>query len=325
MTSIPPVFVLPLTGPRPKSGVLYNPHWYVVCRSFFSFLLPLLSTLLCKFIAFCVWIRFLCSSGRPGVSTCVTLGIGAKSPLGHVECFVSWESTLSCSSHLSKPLLCAMCASPLRGCCSPHEKAYSLYPRATFEERCSLIFLVRSTHHTEAYDKYAERTLLDGITEEDFSQFKFLHCSWRSICWFQTLDNPDSSGDWCPLLHGPYGDELLVTTIWWHWPETFPYVHVTPTAVLLHMSRIIIHFLYRRSGSFVSFINRVVLREKSAFLITFTVDLLIQYQQLLWWLCQNVRYRISQSYEIFYNGYPTRGTLTAVSETHNEQSREYEF
>ena len=51
-----------------------------------------------------------------------------------------------------------------------HEKAYSLYPRATFEERRSLKFLHGSAARDKAYTKYAERgwKMLDGIAGEDF-------------------------------------------------------------------------------------------------------------------------------------------------------------
>ena len=38
-----------------------------------------------------------------------------------------------------------------------HEMVYSLYPRATLEERRSLIFLFRSAARDKAYAKYAER------------------------------------------------------------------------------------------------------------------------------------------------------------------------
>ena len=51
-----------------------------------------------------------------------------------------------------------------------HEKAYSLYPRATFEERRSLTCLFSTISRTRAWAKYTERgwTMLDGVTGEDF-------------------------------------------------------------------------------------------------------------------------------------------------------------
>ncbi|KIM47322.1 hypothetical protein M413DRAFT_440763 [Hebeloma cylindrosporum] len=51
-----------------------------------------------------------------------------------------------------------------------HEKAYSLYPRATFEERRSLICLFSTAARARAWAKYTERgwTMLDGITGDDF-------------------------------------------------------------------------------------------------------------------------------------------------------------
>jgi len=55
-----------------------------------------------------------------------------------------------------------------------HEKAYSLYPRATFEERRSLKFLLRTAARDKAYTKYTERgwKMLDGIAGEDFHDSK---------------------------------------------------------------------------------------------------------------------------------------------------------
>jgi len=51
-----------------------------------------------------------------------------------------------------------------------HEKAYSLYPRATFEERRSLTCLFSTISRAKAWTKYTERgwTMLEGVTGEDF-------------------------------------------------------------------------------------------------------------------------------------------------------------
>jgi len=51
-----------------------------------------------------------------------------------------------------------------------HEKAYSLYPRATFEERRSLMCHSSTISRAKAWAKYTERgwTMLDGITGDDF-------------------------------------------------------------------------------------------------------------------------------------------------------------
>jgi len=51
-----------------------------------------------------------------------------------------------------------------------HEKAYSLYPRATFEERRSLILPSRTPSHESACAKYAKRgwTMLHRIMGDDF-------------------------------------------------------------------------------------------------------------------------------------------------------------
>jgi len=51
-----------------------------------------------------------------------------------------------------------------------HEKAYSLYPRASFEEHRSLTCLYSTIARTKAWAKYTERgwTMLDGITGQDF-------------------------------------------------------------------------------------------------------------------------------------------------------------
>ena len=55
-----------------------------------------------------------------------------------------------------------------------HEKAYSIYPCATFEERRSLMFLSANASRRKAHVKYAERgwTMLDGVTGDDFHNLK---------------------------------------------------------------------------------------------------------------------------------------------------------
>jgi len=51
-----------------------------------------------------------------------------------------------------------------------HDRAYSLYPRATFEERRSLMYGTGTASRKKARAKYVERgwTMLDGITGDDF-------------------------------------------------------------------------------------------------------------------------------------------------------------
>jgi len=51
-----------------------------------------------------------------------------------------------------------------------HDKAYSLYPRATFEQHRSLVFLRGTPARDKALAKYTERgwSALNSITEPDF-------------------------------------------------------------------------------------------------------------------------------------------------------------
>jgi hypothetical protein len=93
-----------------------------------------------------------------------------------------------------------------------HEKAYSLYPRATFEERRSLIFLFRSGARDNAYAKYAERgwIMLDGITGEDFHDLNSsLARGFRHVGDSKTWTIPI-----LPKIDTPFPEGLMETNSW---------------------------------------------------------------------------------------------------------------
>lgn len=96
------------------------------------------------------------------------------------------------------------------------EKAYSLYPKATFEERCSLICASDGPKQEPAMEKYEQRgwkMIRDAPSDDLQSDFHFLCDSFRWMgdhhCWTIQLDVTGISDRLRPnaasprLLHDP--------------------------------------------------------------------------------------------------------------------------